>query len=390
MRVIGRRYDQGQPVSLDVLDGVIANIETWRCADKALLPWIAPGLVDLQVNGYGGQEFTDVRLTAEAVERISTALDCAGVTTYLPTVTTQSHNVQLQAVRTIATAWETYPTVRQRVAGIHLEGPYISPEDGPRGAHPREHCRSPDWAEFCRLQEAAHGLIRIITLSPEFPGAPEFIRQTAESGVVVSIGHTNANSQQLQAAVDAGARLSTHLGNGAHAFIHRHPNYVWDQLADDRLTATIIADGLHLPPAVVKSLVRGKTPERIVLISDITALAGHVPGQPGLHQNTSLGDVEILDDGRVVVAGQPEYLAGATRPLHTGVINVMKFADVDLAAAVDMASAHPAAVLGLPARQLSPGDPADLILFDMPEDEPCIEIVATIKAGECVYEKQRE
>lgn len=387
MRVIGRRYDQGQPVSLEVHDGVIADISPWRGGDKASLPWLAPGLVDLQVNGYGGQEFTDPHLTAEAVERISTALDTVGVTSYLPTVITQQLDVQLHAVRTIAAARETLSAVRQRVAGIHLEGPYISPEEGPRGAHPLEYCRPPDWDEFCRLQDAADGLIRLVTLSPEFPSAPEFIRRAAESGVIVSIGHTNANSQQLQAAVDAGARMSTHLGNATHAYIHRHPNYVWDQLADDRLIATIIADGLHLPPAVVKSLVRGKSPERIVLISDITALAGSLPSQPGPHHDPCLGHVEILEDGRVVVAGQREYLAGATQPLHVGVTNVMKFAEVDLAAAVDMASARPASLLGLPGGHLTPGSPADLILFHMSEDDLRIEIVETMVNGEGGREK---
>jgi N-acetylglucosamine-6-phosphate deacetylase len=276
------------------------------------------------------------------------------------------------------------------VAGIHLEGPYISREDGPRGAHPLKHCRPPDWDEFQRLQAAALGHIQLLTMSPEYAGSPAFIHRAVDSGVLVSIGHTNANSDQIRAAVDAGARMSTHLGNGAHARIHRHPNYVWDQLAEDRLTACLIADGQHLPPSVVKCLVRGKTAQRVVLVSDITGIAGTVGTEPGLYRNTSLGTVEVLDDGRVVVAGQREYLAGATQPLHVGVTNVMRFAGVSLAEAIDMATVRPAELLQATYGRLTPGSPANLIQFhlpahDLPAHNRGMQIIATVNAGQCVY-----
>jgi N-acetylglucosamine-6-phosphate deacetylase len=385
MRLIGRCYDQGEPVWIEMHNGVIADIGPWRGSENNMLPWIAPGLVDLQINGYGGEEFTDLNLTVDAVQRISVALDRDGVTTYLPTVITQRAALQTHVLRTIADAIETRPVVRRRVAGIHLEGPYISAEEGPRGAHPLEHCRPPDWDEFQRLQEAAHGHIRLLTASPEYSGAADFIRRVVASGVLVSIGHTNAGSEQIRAAVDAGARMSTHLGNGTHAYIHRHPNYIWDQLAEDRLTASLIADGHHLPPAVVKCLVRGKTPQRVVLISDITGIAGAVGTEPGFYQHSGLGRVEVLDDGRVVVAGQREYLAGATQPLHVGVTNVMRLADVTLAEAIDMASARPASLLDCHCGRLAPGYAADLIQFHLPEGCRRMRIVATIKAGECVH-----
>jgi N-acetylglucosamine-6-phosphate deacetylase len=247
------------------------------------------------------------------------------------------------------------------VLGIHLEGPYISPHDGPRGAHPLRWVRPPDWQEFCRLQEAAEGRIKLVTLSPEYDAAPDVIARLAASGIVAAIGHTAATSEQIRRAVDAGATLSTHLGNGAHLTLPRHPNYLWDQLADERLWASLIVDGHHLPPAVVKAFVRAKSPERIVLISDLSGLAGQPPGRYA----SGLCDVEILDDGRLVVAGQRELLAAASRPIGAGVVNVMRFAGVDLATAVDMASRHPLRLLGHCGGELAVGEAADLVLFDL-------------------------
>jgi N-acetylglucosamine-6-phosphate deacetylase len=268
------------------------------------------------------------------------------------------------------------------VWGIHLEGPYFSKEDGARGAHPVEHCRRPDWDEFQRLQEAAGGLIAILTMSPEFDDAPEFISRATAAGVTIAIGHTGANSAQIKAAVDAGARLSTHLGNGAHRILRRHPNYLWDQMAEDRLVASLIVDGHHLPPEVVKSIVRAKTPERCILVSDVSGLAGLPAGR-----YTSSGcELEILTDGRLVIAGQDQLLAGASLPIGTGVANVMRFAGVDLRTAVDMASLHPARLLRRTCGGLRPGDPADLVLFRHVDGPmPRIDVVTTVLGGQTVF-----
>ena len=207
-------------------------------------------------------------------------------------------------------------------------------------------------------------MIRLITLSPEYAEAPQFIRRAVAHGVAVSIGHTAADSQQIRAAVDAGARLSTHLGNGAHRSLRRHPNYLWDQLADDRLTAMLIVDGHHLPAEVVQTFVRAKSAERIILVSDVSALAGLPPGR----YSNQLCDSEIRADGRIVLAGQDQLLAGASRPLSVGIANVMRFAGIDLPTAIDMASRHPAKVLGLDVCGLEPGDGADFILLRGPSD----------------------
>ena len=360
MNIHARRYDTGQAVNIACADGRIASIQPLESEDESL-PHVAPAFLDLQVNGFGGQDFTDPSLTVEHVEKISLAMDEQGCGGYCPTVTTQAFDVLAHSLRTIASVCERSSDVARRVVGLHVEGPYICAEDGPRGAHPVEHCRPPDWDEFQRLQEAADGRIRILTLSPDYEGSAEFIRKVADTGVVVAIGHTAANTEQIEAAVDAGARLSTHLGNGAHSQIKRHPNYIWDQLAEDRLWASLIADGHHLPPAVVKSFLRGKTPERCLLVSDITGMAGMPPGD---YPNTSLGDIRITEDGRIVVAAMPQYLAGASLPMTVGVANLLRWGEVDMATAIDMASLRPAQLMGLDDRgRLEADCRADLILF---------------------------
>ncbi|HIA19251.1 MAG TPA: N-acetylglucosamine-6-phosphate deacetylase, partial [Planctomycetaceae bacterium] len=343
MEVIARRYDTGRLAKIitnDVRIESVVDVNSAAVTDHssvmaADVSWVSPGFVDLQINGYGGQEFNDLELDSERLARLCLAMDADGVTQFLPTLTTQSFEMLSHGMRAISTACQQDPRVQQRVAGIHLEGPYLCDEDGPRGAHPKEHCRPPDWDEFQRLQEAAGGNIRLLTISPEFESAPPVIRNVVNSGVVVAIGHTSADSAQIQAAVDAGASMSTHLGNGAHRQLRRHPNYIWDQLAEDRLIASLIVDGHHLPAEVVKAFVRCKTVERCILVSDITGMAG-MP--PGLHENASLGQVEILEDGRLVVPGQRQLLAGASLPIGVGIANVMRFADVDLASAIGMAS----------------------------------------------------
>jgi len=358
-----RRYDTFRPVEIAIDAGRISRISPIE--DRPDLPLVAPGLVDLQINGFGGIEFNDPKLTIEKVRQVALSQDPFGVTDFLATCTTDAHDVLRHSLATIARAVRELPEVATRIPGIHLEGPFICPDDGPRGAHPKQHVRPPDWDEFQRLQEAAESCIKLTTVSPEYESSPEFIRRAAASGVLVAIGHTKATTDQIKAAVDAGARMSTHLGNGAHPAIRRHPNYIWDQLAEDRLTASLIVDGHHLPPAVVKSMIRAKTPDRIVLVSDITSMGGMSPGR----YKTGLGELEVLPSGKLVPAGQPEILAGASLPIHACVANVIRFADVDLATAIDMASLRPAQLIGLDYRGLEVGAPANLFLFAMPSED---------------------
>ncbi len=321
-----------------------------------------------------GQEFSSPDLTVEHVERIVAAQVALGVTAICPTVTTNSFETICHALSTIARA-AARPQFSRRIAGIHLEGPYLSREDGPRGAHPLAYCRPPDWQEFQRFQNAAEGKIRLVTLSPEYDSAPDFIARATDAGVVVAVGHLSATGEQIAAAVEAGARLSTHLGNGAHRLLPRHPNYLWEQLAEDRLWASLIADGHHLPPAVMKSFLRCKMPERCVLVSDLSGMAGLPPGE----YDTQLCRLELLPDGRIVIAGQQQLLAAASAPLPVGVRKVMQLAGLPLGEAVAMASTRPAGLIGYECGGFEPGAAADFIFFDSPQE---FQIQATVCDGE--------
>ena len=375
MQLVARRFDTGQCVELSIEKGRMLRLAPCDAAGGRGVPFVAPGFCDIQVNGYGGQEFSSSKLSADGVSEIIRRHAEFGVTSLCPTLTTAAADVMEHGVRAIGAACDRWPDVARRVAGIHLEGPFISREDGPRGAHPAEHCLRPDFPLFKRLQNASGGRVRLVTLSVEFDEAPQFISQATAAGVVVAIGHTGANSQQIRAAVDAGARLSTHLGNGAHRTLRRHPNYLWDQMAEDRLWASLIVDGQHLPPEVVKTMVRAKTPARCVLVSDVSGLAGLPPGR---YQSSGC-ELEILPDGRLVIAGQDQLLAGASRPIGAGVANVMRFAGVDLATAVAMATSQPRKLLGLDAPRLEVGDPADLVLFDLVDGD--LHVRSTIVEG---------
>jgi N-acetylglucosamine-6-phosphate deacetylase len=345
---------------------------------------VAPGFLDLQINGYAGFDFNFGAWggAGEVVTEVAPILDLAaraGTPLLCPTITTNGHEAMAAALRAIAAACARDRGVARAIPAVHVEGPWIAAEDGPRGAHPREHVRPPDRDEFQRFQEAADGRIRIVTLAPEAPGALPFIEHLAAEGVVVALGHTGASPETIREAVRAGARMSTHLGNGAHAMLQRHPNYIWEQLACDELDASVIADGFHLPPAVLKCIARVKGPQRLALVSDAVSLGGLPPGR------YAGGVREVLPSGKVVVADTP-YLAGSGHLLNTCVANAVRFAALTLAEAVRCVSAVPARILGLDGRKgaLAPGYDADLTLFRLPAEGP-LEIAATMRAGELVH-----
>ena len=381
--VTGRHFLTRRAVRIDLSGSTIEALTELAAADDDLsLPWVAPGLIDIQSNGYGGQEFSSPALDSRPRDD---DLRSAGELRRDPVLPNHHHRQPRDHRTCVGDDRGRLPAIAARralVAGIHVEGPYIAREDGPRGAHPLEHCRPPDWQEFAAWQAAAEGRIRLVTLSPEYPESTAFIAQALRAGITVAIGHTSATSNQIRAAVDAGATLSTHLGNGAHRMLRRHPNYIWDQLADDRLSASLIADGHHLPAEVVQTFVCAKTAERIILVSDLSGLAGLPPGRYG----TELCELEILADGRLVIADQDQLLAGASRPIGDGVANVMRFAGVDLPAALAMATCNPARLLGLDAAELRPGARSDLVLFRLvegPDGRPTrFDVCTTVSLGE--------
>jgi N-acetylglucosamine-6-phosphate deacetylase len=337
-----KHYVTGEQWHLEIVSRQLRSLNITPPTANATV-WIAPLLVDLQVNGLKGIDFLDPTINSEQIHQVAQLIQRDGVAIAFPTVTTQSESRIRTAVKQISDARQACQKTANIFAGIHLEGPYLSAEDGPRGAHPREHIRAPDWDEFCRFQEAANGDIRLLTLSPEYENASDFIDRVCRSGVRVSIGHTAATVDQIRGAVDAGATLSTHLGNGAHGTLPRHPNYLWEQLAEDRLTAMIIADGHHLPEDFLSCVARAKGAERLVAVSDITGMGGMPPGH---YPNTSLGNVEVLASGKLVVAGQRQYLAGAARPLWAAIPHLLAATSLTLRETWNTVSRNPGRLAG--------------------------------------------
>ena len=333
----------------------------------------APGFIDLQVNGFAGVDYNQPGAALDEIARSIRALHACGVTRFLPTVITASPEAMEGALRNLAAACEL-PAEGDSIAGFHVEGPHISPEDGPRGAHPRRWVRPPDLAEFRRWQAASGGRIRMVTLSPEWPGAAEYIARIVAEGVVAAIGHTQANAEQVADAVAAGAKFSTHLGNGAHAVMRRHPNYIWDQLAEDRLMAGFIADGFHLGAAFLKTALRAKGASRAVLVTDATAAASAPPGC------YTLGELplDLTSQGRVVLAGE-DRLAGSALSLDRAIGKAIELTGISLAEAVRMATLNPARAGGLPARD------GDCVRFRFDPAAARIEVIATWVAGRQVY-----
>ncbi len=265
---------------------------------------------------------------------------------------------------------------------FHIEGPHISPEEGPRGAHPLEHIRPPDLDEFRRWQEAANGNIRLVTVSPEWPETPRYIEGLIRTGVVASIGHTKATSEQIHAAVTAGATMSTHLGNAAHPVLPKIQNYIWDQIAEDRLAACFVVDGIHIPRSFFVSALRAKGVDRSVLVTDAVMPAMCQPGPYRLGQV----DVELRPDTSVVVRGTTR-LAGSTLRMDRAVEKAIRFSGITLNAALAMATTNPARVGRISGRQrgLVPGEKADLVRLRWDDVDQVLAVQETIVAGLSVY-----
>jgi N-acetylglucosamine-6-phosphate deacetylase len=379
MNCSGIDVSTGKPVEV-VFDSVIREVRPLADSEAPEIDtdlWIAPGFVDIQVNGFAGVDFNN---PAASMEDISKALDMilsTGTTRCLPTVITGGPDEMLACLANLRRAQMQLPH-RKAISGFHVEGPYIGAEDGPRGAHPARWVRPPSIDEYHRWQHATDGNIRLITLSPHWPEAPAWIADVVKDGVAVSIGHTGATADQIAAATDAGATLSTHLGNGAHAVMRRHPNYLWDQLAEDRLSASFIADGIHLGQAFLRTALRAKTVQRTVLVTDASAPAGNPPGRYRLGEQYA----DLTPDGRVVLAGT-ERLAGSALKMNQGVANMVKLGGLSLRDAVQTATLNPARIINLEGRMhgLQEGEFGDVIVFRMNDT---IEVIAAYLEGERV------
>jgi N-acetylglucosamine-6-phosphate deacetylase len=362
--VHGLHYETEKPVRLDIEDGVIRKISETHPQDAGDENFtIAPGLIDNQVNGYQGVDFSGEGLSLDGIMKAAEALWKDGVTTFLPTLVTGSHNDLIRNFKVLAQASE-HPFFNGSIPGFHLEGPYLSPEPGYYGCHPVQHLRRPSWQEFMEYQEAAGGKIIQVTVAPEVDGVIEFIRSCRVKGIVTAIGHTNATADEIEIAVENGARLSTHLGNGCANLIDRRQNPLWPQLANDRLTPSIIADGHHLTPEELRVFYKAKGPENLILTSDVTYLRGLPPGE-----YTYLGSKVMKTAEGLIMNPERDCLAGASLPLLKGVENMMRYAGCELGEAVNLATRNAARVLTLDDRgRLSEGQRADLVLIEKKGD----------------------
>ena len=379
----GLHYTTERPVQVKIENGKITSVkEIKKLKDGNSKIYIAPGFFDNQINGFAGVSFAfgDSDLTREGIEKATRELWKFGVTTYLPTLTTNSQEVLVTNFSLLAKAIDDEKLLGS-IPGFHLEGPYINPEDGYRGAHPKQFVRLPDWSEFMEMYKASGENILQVTIAPEMEGAQDFIKKCKEKGIVVAVGHHNANKEQMDLAVKNGAKISTHLGNGCANMINRHRNPFWSQLANDNLMISIICDGFHLLPEQIQVFYKVKGVDKTIITSDVTSYAALPPG----NYKTQTGEtIELTPEGKLHYPAQ-QVLYGSASPITKGVGYIMKVTGCSLADAIQMASTNSAKLYNLTDRGvLEKGKRADLVMFTLENFE--LEIQKTFLKGKLVYE----
>ena len=378
-------------IARDCLNG---NIIRWKGANAMVasgtsftgdtdnLPFAGPGLIDLQINGVNGIDFNDISLSEQGLLYAAEYLLSKGITTFFPTVITNSAGNILKILAVIDKACNNQPILHQCIGGIHLEGPFISLSDGYRGAHNKKYVTAPDWSLFSDFQKASGNRIKIISLSPEWENSVDFIRKCHSTGMIVGIAHSRADSHQIEAAVNAGASLSTHLGNSVPLMLPRHPNIIWDQLAEDSLYASIVADGYHLPDSFIRVVLKTKR-EKAILVSDTTYFSGM---QPGVYKSHIGNEVVLEEGGRLSMKGHNGLLAGAARLLTNNVEYMIGNKLAGLSTAWYMASAGPALLIGYKKLNLDPDNYRDMVVFNVINGR--IVISRVIKQGVTVWKQE--
>lgn len=348
----------------------------------AELPYISSGFFDIQVNGYDGFDYSYGSINTEALEKLIRSLTRSGTSSHLATIITSPAEEISRRLAILCEARKKNRLIERGLAGIHLEGPFISKEDGPRGAHDPAFVRNPDTVLLREWHQAAGGMLKLITLAPELPGAAEFVETAADLGILCAIGHTAANESELQACIAAGARLSTHLGNGSASKLDRLRNHIWQQAADDRLSASIICDGYHLPPSIVRVLSRAKGKQGLILISDACSMTGKSPGA----YRWGTVDVEVEQSGRIVLKGTP-YLAGAGFLLDWDIPRFCEFTGFSIAEALELCTNNPRRLLGIDPLAIQKGHRADITLFRYSPGMQLLEVETTLIAGNEIYKR---
>jgi N-acetylglucosamine-6-phosphate deacetylase len=334
---------------------------------------LAPGFVDIHVHGGGGHDVMEG--DPDALTLIERQLAKHGTTTYFPTTVTAAVDPTLRALEKLADAIEAASTsghargMRAIPAGVHLEGPFISREK--RGVHPPEHIKDADLALFDRMWHAARGHVKVMTVAPEITGGEELIREATKRGITISMGHSNATQEQARRGIAAGGRHATHTFNAMRPLDHREPGIIGAILTDERVTAEMIIDGVHVDPTVVRLFLKAKGPDGAVLVTDGISATGMPDGryQLGGFEVEVKGDVCMSHDG---------HLAGSVLTLDRAVRNVMKFGGWKLDDAVRLASRNPARTVGVSERKgaIAPGADADFVVLTQAG-----EVIRTIVGG---------
>lgn len=312
------------------------------------------GFVDLQVNGYAGVNFSDTGLTVGQVAQVARHLYEHGTLAFCPTVITSAVETYGSVLPVLAKAIQSQPQPlplgQSLLLGIHLEGPFISPQDGAVGVHPREFVMPPSSAFLDELDSLAQGQIALLTVAPEQPGALDVIRRAVQKGIAVSIGHTLADAAQVRAAVQAGARFSTHLGNGLPNQIHRHHNPLWPQLAAPELSAMLITDGHHLPDEMIVAMLAAKGVDRVLVTSDASPAAGCPPGE-----YTFFGSRVLLEPSGLLRSLERETLAGSSAVMLDCMNILVRLGHWSEQELWHLGRDNPLAALGMTADSLPPG-----------------------------------
>jgi N-acetylglucosamine-6-phosphate deacetylase len=365
---------------LIVEDGMIAEVSSPAAKEvpgnSTLVDFgdaaLAPGFVDIHMHGGAGLDL--MRALPSELPRLGRFLTTHGVTGYFPTTVAAPLDATCAALGRLADSIEAASNatkddpVQARPLGIHLEGPFLSHKR--RGVHPPEYLITPSIEIFERLWQAARGHVRMLTIAPEIPGAVEVITEAARRNVCVSIGHSDAEMPVAQNAVKAGARHATHTFNAMRPLDHREPGILGEVLSNDRISADIIVDGIHVDPAVVKLFLRAKGRERAVLITDAISATGMPDGR------YQLGPIEVdVKDGKCTSNGS---LAGSVLTMDRAVRNVTEFSNWTLRDAVQAATLNPARAVGLAAHHgtLAKGAAADFAVLS-----PAGAVMKTIVGG---------
>jgi N-acetylglucosamine-6-phosphate deacetylase len=362
------------PVTLTVTDGRISAVQAGRSRTSqpdagidASDAVVVPGLIDLHTHGADGVQVIDGRV--DDLDRLSSFYAAHGVTGYLATIGGSMDHI-LSGLAAVRAYLDRPPASGARCLGVHLEGPFISPQA--LGAFRADSVLAADPAVFAEILDAAGGHLRLVTIAPEVRGAEALIEMALAHGVVCSAGHSVATAEQLASAVDAGVRSVTHMFNGMAPFHHRRPGVIGAALTDPRLVTEVIADGIHVHPTALRLLARAKGPDRIALVTDSIAATGRPDGDYTFEEQpvTVAAGAARLADGT---------LAGSTLTLDRAVANFARWADIAWEDAVLSATRVPARLLGLDAQRgsIAAGQVADLAAFGTDRD-----LVWTMVAGE--------